>query len=469
MDETKLNKTMLKMAKDLMSVRSSLPLSVACAVANYKMSNIAGQMRIKIDTKSGYGNSPANIYQLTLAGSGAGKNSSAGLIDRFYFRDAFDYMAKEVYPRYKEVALAKLESEGEERPLHNWVKALSNSTTSGLFAYAESFQLCNVGGIALEIDEIGNAIISKAELFEILLTPYDTGDFPPVAKRTDSNSMSISGMPVTMYAFGNKSRLFEGDNVENAFLQLLVEGYARRFIFADDTSEPERRTAVEIIAEMELAENIAEKRVNDRLYIKSLISKANLHKVLPFNREAFIMFATIKADGDNYIIDNKNMSLSVKADMSERNFKTAKLAGIYAFFDGSDVITGKNMEEAFAIIKESSRVLAGLVKIRPKHERLLDAMLLEDNPVTSQHLLSYSFIPSSYTKKILEYVDLAKELASERGLLWKEIQRKGVSYYSVSWPKEDEMSSLDSIDKVEKEEAIARKMNEEELMAFLND
>ena len=27
-----------------------------------------------------------------------------------------------------------------------------------------------------------------------------------------------------------------------------------------------------------------------------------------------------------------------RADMNERNFKTAKLAGIYAFFDGSDVI-----------------------------------------------------------------------------------------------------------------------------------
>ena len=100
MNEDKLNPLVLKMARDLMSVRSSLPLSVAVSVANYKMANICSQMRIKVDTKSGYGSSPANIYSLVLAGSGAGKNSSAGLIDRFYFKEAFDYMEKDVYPKY---------------------------------------------------------------------------------------------------------------------------------------------------------------------------------------------------------------------------------------------------------------------------------------------------------------------------------------------------------------------------------
>lgn len=455
MNEDKLNPLVLKMARDLMSVRSSLPLSVAVSVANYKMANICSQMRIKVDTKSGYGSSPANIYSLVLAGSGAGKNSSAGLIDRFYFKEAFDYMEKDVYPKYKQRAIDKLLKEGDERPLHSWVDKLSNATSSGLFAYAESYQLAEVGGINLEIDEIGNAIISKAELFEILLTPYDTGDFPPVAKRTDSNSMSISGMPVNLYSFGNKVRLFEGDATEIAFMRLLAEGYGRRFIFADDTSLPERRTADDVIREMDLGEQIADKRATDRFYIKSLINRDNLNKVLTFDRGAFIEYATIKANGDNYILDHRGLPEAVKSDMSERNFKTAKLAGIYAFFDSSDVITKEHMSQAFEVIQESSRVLAELVKVKPLHERLLDKLLAEEKPVTSQHMLSYPFIPSSWSKKVLEIIDLAKQLSSERGLIWDEKIRSTVTYYRVTKSSPEIEEELDEIDNLERKEKLS--------------
>ena len=162
MDKNKLNKFVMQIADDLMLARPSIPLSVAVAVANYKMANICGQLHIKIDTQSGYGASTANIYSLVLASSGVGKNSSLGLVDTFYFSDAFKYLSEEVYPRYKEYALSKLEDDGDDRAVHSWTKSLSNATTSGMFAYAESFTLCGIGGLNLEVDEIANAVISKA-------------------------------------------------------------------------------------------------------------------------------------------------------------------------------------------------------------------------------------------------------------------------------------------------------------------
>jgi len=464
-NKTKINKRVIKMAEDLMAARPSIPLSVAVAVCNYKMANICSQMHIKIDTRSGYGNSIANIYSLVLASSGVGKNSSLGLIDKFYFGEAFKYIGDVVYPKFKSKALDKLAEDEDERPLHAWTKSLSNSTTSGMYAYAESFTLCGMGGLNLEVDEIANAVISKAELMEILLTPYDNGTFAPVAKRTDSNSMSIDNMPTNLYCFGNKVRLFEGDGVETSFIKLLDEGYGRRMIFTEDTSVPVRRSTDDVVREMELSEEISEKRQKDRDYIKGLISSSNLGKVLSLSKEARYMYAMIKADGENYILDNKGLEPAVKADMNERNFKVAKLAGIYAFFDGNEEVTKKNMEEAYEVIKDSSIVLQELRKVKPKHQRLLEALLLEEKPVTSQHLLSYSFIPSAWTKKIDEYVDLAKELASESGYLWKTVSRKGVEYYEVSKGTVKEKKVLDEIDKSEAKE----KQSKAELKALLFD
>jgi hypothetical protein len=472
MQRTKLNKFVLQIAEDLMLARPSIPLSVAVAVGNYKMANIASQLHVKIDTQSGYGSSTVNIYSLVLASSGVGKNSSLGLVDTFYFSDAFKYLSEEVYPRYKEHAMTKIEDEGQERAIHSWTQSLSNSTTSGMYAYAESFTLCGIGSLNLEVDEIANAVISKAELMEILLTPYDNGTFSPVAKRTDSNSMDIKGLPVNLYCFGNKVRLFEGDNVETSFLKLIDEGYGRRMIFVDDTSVPSRREYEDILNEMEMSEKIKAKREGDRENIKRLISRVNLNKVLPLSRDAMIRYAMIKADGENYILDNKGLEPAVKADMMERNFKVAKLAGVYAFFDGNEEVSGANMDEALEVIEESSKVLRELRKIKPKHMRLLDALLSEEKPVTEQHMLSYNFIPTTWTKKIKEYVDLAKELASERGLLWQEISRKGVSYYSVKEAEDEETTKLDEIDREDKE-AFDKKanqdMDEEALMAFLHD
>ena len=114
MDKHKLNKFVLQIAEDLMLARPSIPLSVAVAVANYKMANICSQLHIKIDTQSGYGASTANLYSLVLASSGVGKNSSLGLVDTFYFSEAFKHISENVYPMYKEHALSKLEAKRKE-------------------------------------------------------------------------------------------------------------------------------------------------------------------------------------------------------------------------------------------------------------------------------------------------------------------------------------------------------------------
>lgn len=443
MNESNLNKFALSIAKDLMRVRTTLPLASAMASVNYKLSNIASQLHIKVDTQSGYAPAPVNTYTLLLLNSGGGKNSSLGILDRWFFGDAFNKIRDDVYPKFKEQALLELTSKGIDRSIHNWTQSVSNATLSGMFAYAESYSLVGFGSLNVEVDEIGNAVTSKAELLENLLTPYDNGDFMPVAKRTDSNAMDISGLPVNLYSFGNKVRLFNGDSTENAFIQLIDEGYGRRFIFVDDNSKPVDKTTDEVLEEMKQTESIRRERLKERQYISGLINGNNFDITLELNDEAMFEYAKIKAESDRVVNNSKGLLPAVQADLSERHFKTAKLAGVYAFFDGNKKVTGKNMLEAFEVVKESSKVLKELRATKPLHRRLLDAMANEADKITAQHMLAYPFINNTWTKKIYEIIDLAKQMALSEGYEWVEDFKDNVTYYLVIKPeKKDTKDTL---------------------------
>ena len=251
--------------------------------------------------------------------------------------------------------------------------------------------------------------------------------------------MDISGLPVNLYSFGNKVRLFNGDNTEASFIALMDEGYGRRFIFIDDNSKATNKTPKEILHEMKHSEEIRKSKDRDRVYIKNLVKNSSFKKVLEFSDDAMLVYATIKSESDTIVNDTKGLEPAVIADLSERHFKTAKLAGVYSFFDDSSVVEGKHMEQAYEVIKSSSEVLMNLRKVKPLHVRLVDKMINERDRITAQHMLAYPFINSTWSKKIYEHIDLAKQYALSQGYEWDETTRESVTYYMViEDPKEIE-------------------------------
>jgi hypothetical protein len=428
----KLNPLVQRMAKDLMKARTSLPLSSAVATINYKLANLASQIHVKVDTRSGFPPAPVNVYSIMLLKSGGGKNSSLTLVDKWYLKDAYEKITSTIYPFYKNKALAMLQDAGDERSLHNWSSEFNSGTDSGIMAHAETFYLCKFGSFNIVMDELGNTITSKKDVLEALLSPYDNGDFKPTAKRTDPNALDIKGLPVNLFCLGNKVRLLDGDATEKQFITFLDEGYGRRMFFTDDDRIVSKRTPENVLKEFEASHKISEEAKDLRELFASKITSLNFNKILPLTDKAMLAYATIKSEGDNYVEETKGLYPAVEADMGERHFKTAKLAAIYAFFDGSNVVTEEHINQAFQVTKESSIVLAELRKIKHVHERLLEMLLWEKEPVTIQYMLTnYPFINSNWTKKIQEHIDLAKQLAMREGYEWIEDMKSGVTFYQV--------------------------------------
>lgn len=428
----KINPLVRRMAEDLMKARTSLPLSSAVATINYKLANLASQIHIKVDTRSGFPPAPVNLYYLMLLKSGGGKNSSLTLVDKWYLKDAYDKIEYSIYPFYKQKALAMLKDAKDDRSLHSWSCEYSGGTDSGIMAYAETFHLCRFGSFNIVMDELGNTIVSKKDVLEALLSPYDNGDFKPTAKRTDPNALDVKGLPVNLFCLGNKVRLLDGDTTEKQFITFLDEGYGRRMFFTDDEGITSEKTPQEVLSEFKASQEISEKAKDLRELFASKIKSNNFNKVLPLTEEAMLAYATIKSDGDNYVEKHNGLYPAVEADLRERHFKTVKLAGVYAFFEDSDVVTADHISQAFQVTKESSMVLAELRKIKNVHERLLDMLLWEKEPVTAQHMLTnYPFINNNWTKKIQEYIDLAKQLATQNGYEWIEDTKSGVTMYQA--------------------------------------
>jgi hypothetical protein len=221
MDKNKLNPLVLKMSKDLMRAKPTMGLGLACNAVHFKMANIASQLRLKVDVGAGFGSAVSNFYGLSLSNSGSGKSVGVTLLDSFYFSSAFEYIKEVVFPKYKEIAEKKLEKAGIERALHSWTSKLGTATHSGLYANSETYYLCKFGSINIQLDELGDAITGKKELFEILLECYNNGDFPAVAKRSDSDALDIDGISVNFYTFGDPDKLTAGDSVESAFKHYL--------------------------------------------------------------------------------------------------------------------------------------------------------------------------------------------------------------------------------------------------------
>ena len=217
----------------------------------YYFSKVSAMMKVNIETKD-RGIIPVNTYAINLSVSGSGKGFSTNIIEekvinRFktkFLQHTFPMIAekniealanKKASLQGLQVEEVRLALEKEFGSLGPMVFSFDSGTVPAIKQMRHKLLMAGIGGLNLEIDEIGSNLIGNTEVLNTFLELYDVGKVKQkLIKNTAENKRTeeIDGKtPTNMMLYGTPSKLLNGGKTEEEFYSMLETGYARRCLF----------------------------------------------------------------------------------------------------------------------------------------------------------------------------------------------------------------------------------------------
>jgi len=340
----------------------------------YYFSKVASMMRTNIQTKD-RGDIPVNTYAINLMPSGAGKGFSTNIIEEQLISGFKEKFLQIVFPTQSaanierlatirarrdgipdDLALSDLEKEFDS--LGKLAFSFDSGTSPAVKQMRQKLLLASAGSMNLELDEVGSNITSNAEMLNTFLELYDVGKVKQkLTKNTAENKRSeeIDGKtPTNMMLFGTPTKLLDGSKVEDEFKQMLETGYARRMLFGYDAQiNNVKQQSAEDLYEALTNNNVGAttKLIHDQ--IASLATLTKFNRVLDISKENTIHLLKYKIKCEEGASEMKAHQETLKAELSHRYYKALKLAGAYAFIDGSDEILLEHLDSAIQLVEDS--------------------------------------------------------------------------------------------------------------------
>lgn len=343
-------------------------------LVGYYFSKIASMMHCGIRTQD-RGVIPINAYVINLATSGSGKGLSMNVMEDqvlHLFRERF---LEETFPLVAEKNIAliahkraikknkdpdemKSSVEAEFERLGPLVFSFDSGTTPAVKQMRHKLLMANAGSMNLEIDEIGSNLLGNMEVLTTFLELFDVGKLKQkLVKNTNENQRSedIDGRtPTNMMLFGTPAKLLNGGKTEEEFHSMLETGYARRCIFSysRDIYRRKNMTAEEMLDA--LTNSDSDQFLADLANeLGELADPTNFHVKLIVERETTLAYLNYKLQCEETAHNMPEHEEIRKAELSHRYFKALKMAGAYAFIDGSAELTLGHLEAAIKLIEES--------------------------------------------------------------------------------------------------------------------
>ena len=348
----------------------------------YYFSLVASMMRTKIDTKD-RGEIPVNFYAFNLATSGAGKGHSTNIvedqiIDQFqhnFIQKTLPVLAKQNLPKIANLRAARkqtdpdeelISAEAEYESLGHLLFSFDSGTGPAIKDIRHKLLMAEAGSLNLQIDEIGTNLTSVMEVLSPYLELFDMGKIKQkLIKNTTENKRreEIHGRtPANMMAYGTPSRLMDGGKTEDEFFCLLDTGYARRsfFGYATKHTRPVGLDAQTIFDQRtNTATDTFMEDLSDRLGDLADVSQAN--KKLQIADPVALLFIEYELYNQDRAEKLKRHEDMRKAEIGHRHFKALKLAGAYAFIDGSPEITEDHAYYAIKLAEQSGDAFQDLL------------------------------------------------------------------------------------------------------------
>lgn len=463
LENVEFNETSAKLVEILCrKTQNPNPLFFNVLVAYY-LCKVASMMRVNIDTHD-RGKIPVNLYAINLAPSGQGKGHSTNIVEDFVINQFKDNFLEHTFPKLASRNLAKLaikratkkqtdEAEELDKTEKEFVAAgeLAFSFDSGTPAAVKQMRhkllMANAGSMNLEIDEIGSNLMGNIEVMNVFLELYDVGKVKQkLTKNTNENvrGEEIWGRtPTNLMLFGTPSKLLNGGKVEEELYAMLETGFARRclFGFSKVSALGKRLTPEERYAR--LTDSTSDDFLGELSYkLGRLADIINFGKTLIMSKAVSILCITYQ-DQCEVIAESLGDHEEIKrAELTHRYFKALKLAGAYAFIEGSHEITEKHLLSSIKLVEASGEAFNALLTRDRNYVKLAKYIASIGREVTHVDLTEdLPFYKGSEAAK-REMMTLATAYGYRNNIIIKKIFNDGIEFLKGESLQETDLNKL---------------------------
>lgn len=425
------------------------PLFFRLLVA-YSFCKIASMMRIGIKTHD-RGVIPVSMYVMNLATSGSGKGFSTNIVEeqvthkfrKRFLETTFLEIAEQnlaaitvkralKYDVEEEDMKVKVDKEFDD--LGHLAFSFDSATTAALKQMRHKLLMADAGSVNLEIDEIGSNLLGNGDVLTAFLELFDVGKIKQkLIKNTSENKRSeeIDGRtPTNLLMYGEPDSLLNGDKEEHQLIAMLTSGYARRcfFGYCRSTGSSTGLTAEEVYTLMTDTTSVAYLATLAN-QIGALADKVNFKQELTMTKTIALLLIEYKLNCERRAEAMRSHEGIAKAEVTHRYYKVLKLAGAYAFIDGSHEILESHVENAIKVAEESGEAFAKIMTRERNYEKLAKYVATIGREITQVDLVEdLPFYKGSESHK-KELMNLAIAFGYRNNIVIKRTFSEGIEFF----------------------------------------
>jgi len=423
--------------------------------AAFYLCTAASQMRCTLRLVDG-SKIPVNMYALNLAPSGAGKGKATKFIkdrvlDQFesnFTNNTWQVCADRNMPILAN-KIAQRNGTDPDRELESMKTEFKNmgapllvfdsGTVPAIKQARDKILMANSGSLSLVMDETGANLAANMELLETLLELFDSGQVGQklIKSTKDASRYEVfkGSTPTNMLLFGVALKLLDGGKVEEDWISLLVQGMARRCFFGysilhlrEGSQDPEDTALIEKIWQ-DMVDSSNDTSIEDMSdWLGDLADPANLHREISMPKDVAMIFIKYRLQCEGLADKLGEHHELRKSEISHRYFKAMKLAGAYAFYDGSPEMMEDHAYAAIKLAEESGKAFKEMLSRDRHYVKLAKYLAESERPVTQADLIEdLPFYKGSNAHR-QEMLQLATAYGYQNNILVKKAYEDGVEF-----------------------------------------
>lgn len=430
---------------------------------SYFLAKVASSMRCTLNTLD-RGKIPVNVYALNLAVSGSGKGHSTNIIEGEFLDQFKKVFLQETFPYLAQQNLIDLSAKRANRngtdPQDELVKLEKEFNNTGALAFSfdsgtapalkqlrHKLLLANAGAISIEMDEVGENLISNLDMLKVFLELYDQGLVKQKLTKNTADSQraeEVEGKtPTNMLMFGTPNNLLNGSKEEELLMALFDTGYARRTLFGTSSKEDiQQEMTPEQVFEMLTDTTSSTTIAKLSQHFGMLADAVKYNQQIQVSKDISLKLIAYKMDCEQKADKLPEHEEIRKAEMRHRYFKALKLAGIYAFVDETPEVTTAQLLSAIRLVEDSGEAFNKILSRDKNYVKLAKYIANIGKEVTHADLIEdLPFYKGTNAAK-QELMNLAMAYGYKNRIIIKKSFVDGIEFFKGETLKQTSLDEL---------------------------